>query len=220
MKLYHKMSLLNTILGLIFPNRCLGCGKEGEYFCSSCLNSLPLAERPEKEFIYSVFNYRDKTVKNAIWTLKYRGRHSIAKVLARAMSDKLLEELSELEAFENFDLPVIIPIPLSKKRLKERGFNQAEKLAVELVKLNPSLVLEKNVLSKIQETPNQARIRNRAERLKNLKGCFKVRNENLIKNRNIILVDDVSTTGATLCEAKKILLASGARYVIGLTLAH
>src|SRR3989344_1420246 len=214
------MSLLSTILNLIFPSSCLACGQEGEYFCEGCLKDLPLAENPEEDFIYSVFNYRDKAVKRAVWLLKYNGKYSIATILARAMSDKIAEELSELEAFENFTEPVVIPIPLSKKRLKERGFNQAEILAEELVKINKELNLVKNVLYKTKETKNQARLRDRSERLKNLKGCFEIKNPELIKSRNIILIDDVSTTGATLVEAKKVLLASGARYVIGLTLAH
>ena len=214
------MSLFNTILSLIFPNACLACRREGEYLCMRCLPDLPLAENPEEDFIYSVFNYRDKTVKNAIWTLKYRRKYSIAKILAQAMSDKIVEELSELELMENFTQPLLVPIPLSPKRLKERGFNQAEKLAEELAKINPNLILEKNVLYKIKETPNQARLKNRTERLKNLKDCFAVRNPELIKGKNIILIDDVSTTGATLVEAKKTLRNSGARKIIALTLAH
>ena len=214
------MNLFDTILDLLFPSACLSCRREGDYLCQECLNDLPLSENPEEDFIYSVFNYRDKTVKNTIWTLKYRRRHSIAKVLAQALSDKIAEEISELEMMENFTEPMLIPIPLSKKRLRERGFNQAEVLAAELEKINQKLCLEKNVLYKIKETQNQARLRNRNERLKNLRGCFAVRNPEKILGRNIILIDDVSTTGATLVEAKKILQKSGARKIIGLTLAH
>lgn len=214
------MSFLNTILSLFFPNYCLVCRQQGQYLCLRCLNDLPLAENPEEDFIVSCFNYRDKAVKNAIWTLKYRGRHSIAEILAQTMSDKLTEELSELESFDDFRNPVIIPIPLSVKRLRERGFNQAEKLATELVKINPELSLVRNVLTKTKETQNQARIKDRDQRLKNLKGCFEIRNSELIKNRNIILIDDVSTTGATMLEAKRVLEKAGARKIIGLTLAH
>jgi ComF family protein len=214
------MSILNTILDLIFPNSCLSCRKQGEHLCQECLSDLPPADNQEEDFIYSVFNYRNKAVKNCIWTIKYRRKHSIGKILAKTMSDKLLEELSELEMMENFTDPLIVPIPLSKKRLKERGFNQAEILAEELAKINPSLALEKNVLCKIKDTANQARLKNRNERLKNLKGCFEVRNPELIKNKNIILIDDVSTTGATMTEARKVLQNSGAGKIIGLTFAH
>jgi ComF family protein len=214
------MDILNILLDLIFPNRCLGCGQNGNYLCPSCLQDLPLAEKPEYDFIYSVFNYRDKTVKNAIWTLKYRGRFSIAQILAQAMSGKLLEELADLEMMENFTEPLVIPIPLFNKRLKERGFNQAEILARELVKLNSRLNLCRNVLNKTKETPNQARIRDKTERLKNLRDCFEIHNSDIIDGRNIILIDDVSTTGATLSEAKKTLERSGAKKVIALTLAH
>jgi competence protein ComFC len=214
------MSLFQTILSLIFPSSCLSCGESGEYLCSRCLHGLPLAEEPEEDFIYSVFNYRDGLVKKAVWTLKYAGRHSIAPILAKAMSDKIAEELSELAMMENFTEPALIPIPISARRFKERGFNQAEILAAELAGSNPQLKLEKNVLYKIRETKNQARIHDRNERLKNLKGAFEIKNPGLIKGRNIILIDDVSTTGATLVEAKRILEKSGAKKVIALTLAH
>ena len=86
--------------------------------------------------------------------------------------------------------------------------------------------LENNILIKIKETEHQARIKNRNVRLKNLIGSFVIKsdkqnkNVNLIRNRNIILIDDITTTGATLKEAQKILKQAGARKVIAFTVAH
>ena len=77
-----------------------------------------------------------------------------------------------------------------------------------------------NVLIKPQETEHQARIHNRSARLKNIVGSFSVKNEELIKNKNIILIDDITTTGATLTEAKKVLKHAGARKIIAFTVAH
>ena len=122
---------------------------------------------------------------------------------------------------ENFRDPVIIPIPLAKKRMHERGFNQSLLISKKISKLSSgNLILEKDVLIKPKDTEHQARIENRNERLKNIVGSFRVINEEKIKNRNIILIDDVTTTGATLGEAKKVLKQAGARKVIAFTVAH
>ena len=153
--------------------------------------------------------------------LKYRNKKGIAEVLAQAAYDRLLEELSELAVFENFNNPILIPIPLYKKRLKKRGYNQAELLAKEIVKRgNDVFTLTTKVLYKVKDTKSQVEIRDKKERLKNLHGAFAVKNPETIHGRNIILVDDVTTTGTTLNEAKKVLEKSGARKVIAITIAH
>lgn len=153
--------------------------------------------------------------------LKYRNKKGIADVLAKAAYDRLLEELSDLAVFENFNNPILIPIPLYKKRLKKRGYNQAELLAREITKRSDNVfALATNVLHKIRETKSQVEIRDKKERLKNLRGAFAVKNPETIHGRNIILIDDVTTTGTTLNEAKKVLEKAGARKVIGVTVAH
>ena len=154
-------------------------------------------------------------------------------MFAEIIYEKILEELSELSIMENFTEPVLIPIPLSPKRRRERGFNQAELICRELVKINNlrysvdlnqekkfNLKLESGVLIKPKETEHQARIKDRRQRLKNIIGSFAVKNGELIKNRNIILIDDILTTGATLSEAKKVLKQAGARKIIAFTIAH
>lgn len=126
---------------------------------------------------------------------------------------------------ENFTEPILIPIPLSKKRLCERGYNQAELICKELIKINNlrhgvDIKLENKVLIKPKETKHQAKIENRGERLLNIVGSFDIQNAELIKNRNIILIDDITTTGATLSEAKKVLKHFGARKIIAFAVAH
>ena len=80
--------------------------------------------------------------------------------------------------------------------------------------------LTTDILIKTKETESQTKSKNRAERIKNLEGCFDVKNPEQIKNRNIVLLDDVTTTGATLTEARRALLARGARKVIAIVFAH
>ncbi len=220
------MRFLNTIkeniLNLVFPVHCLSCGTSGSDLCMKCINDFPPAERETAGWIFPLFDYRHPSVKNGLWLFKYKNKKRLAKIFAEILYGKILEELSDLSVMQNFNDAILIPIPLSKKRYRERGYNQAELLCKELVKLdsNVNYKLENNVLVKPKETEHQARIENRAERLKNIVGSFALQNENSIKNRNIILIDDITTTGATLTEAKKILKKSDARKIIAFTIAH
>jgi len=216
------MRFLSTILNIFFPINCIVCGKEGSDLCINCLLDSPPAERENAKWIFSFFDYRHPPIKKAVWFLKYKGRRGLAGVCAEVMYGRILEELADLSVMENFHNPILIPIPLSQKRRRERGFNQAELICNELVKLdnNENYRLERNILIKPRDTKHQAHIENRTERLRNVVGSFFVKNIEQIKSRNIILIDDVTTTGATLEEAKKILKQNGAKKIIAFTIAH
>jgi competence protein ComFC len=95
----------------------------------------------------------------------------------------------------------------------------------ELIRLDTSprahqLNLEKNILIKKIDTPHQAQIHDRSHRLKNVVGSFALKNSDMINGKNIILIDDITTTGATLSEARKVLKKSGAKKIIAFTVAH
>lgn len=223
------MHFLNTILDIVFPVKCILCRKSGVDLCLDCLKDTPAAERECAKWIFPLYDYRNPIIKKSLWLLKYKGKRRLANVFAEIIYDKILEELSELSILENFVEPILIPIPLSPKRYRERGYNQAQLICEELIKINNlrhgvDLKLEKNILIKPKETEHQARIKNRNTRLKNLSGSFAIKNseqnENLLKGKNIILIDDIITTGATLSEARKILKQNGARKVIAFTVAH
>jgi competence protein ComFC len=219
------MRFLDTILNVIFPVNCVSCGKRGFDLCVDCISDSPSAERESANWIFPLFDYRHISIKKSIWLLKYKGKKRLAGIFAEIMYDKIIEELSELSVIRNFREPILIPIPLSRKRYRERGYNQTELICRELIKINnlrhgADLKLENNVLVKTKETEHQANIKDRRERLKNLSDSFSVKNEDTIKGKNIILIDDVTTTGATLSEAKKILKESGAKKVIAFTVAH
>ena len=215
-------TIKDNILSLVFPVSCISCRVSGVDLCMNCIGDFPPAERESAKWIFPLYDYRHPPVKKALWLLKYKGKKRLAKIFAEILYGNIMEELSDLSVMQNFHDAILISIPLSKKRYRERGYNQAELICKELVKLDNNLnyKLEASVLVKPQETEHQARIRNRALRLKNIIGSFAVQNENLIKNRNIILIDDIITTGATLAEARKVLKASGARKIIAFTVAH
>ena len=247
------MGLLNTIfssiLNMVFPVKCVFCGKNGRDFCIKCLSDSPPAERETAKWIFPLYDYRHPSIKKALRLFKYKGKKRLAESFAEVLYGKIVEELSELSVMENFRNIILIPIPLSAKRYRERGYNQAELICKELIHLSKtnhltppsaplSLVrrgaggevftLENNILIKPKETEHQARIGNRAKRLKNIIGCFAIKSDkqnttkniDRIKGKNIILIDDITTTGATLNEARKILKKAGARKVIAFTVAH
>ncbi|MCE9549153.1 hypothetical protein K8Q98_02020 [Candidatus Nomurabacteria bacterium] len=173
-----------------------------------------------------MYEYRHPPIKKSIWLLKYGGKKELANIFAEIMHGRILEELAEFNIMYNFREPLLVPIPLSKERYKERGFNQAELICKKLVEIdnNANFKLLKEVLIKPTNTLHQAKIENRAKRMKNIIGSFAIKdgggNLELIKNRNIMLIDDVTTTGATLSEAKKVLKQAGAKKIIAFTLAH
>ncbi|OGI63781.1 hypothetical protein A2914_01235 [Candidatus Nomurabacteria bacterium RIFCSPLOWO2_01_FULL_41_21] len=215
------MRILDTILNIIFPVNCIVCEKSGEDLCMLCLSDFPSAERETSSWVFPIFDYRDKNVKKAIWMLKYKGKKRLADIFGIVMYGRILEELGELDLMANFKKPILIPIPLSKTRQKERGYNQTELICRKIMNLGEkNLEYQKNVLIKIRETEHQARIEDKRKRLLNLIDSFGVINEELIKGRNIILLDDVTTTGTTLKEAKKVLKNAGAKKIIAFTLAH
>lgn len=211
------------MLDLIFPNHCVSCNKSGFLLCLKCLANSPQAERECAKWIFPLYDYRHPPIKKSMHLLKYRGKKSLADTFAEALYSRILEELSDLKSFENFQEPVLIPIPLAPKRRRERGFNQAELISKKIINLdeqNHILTVLTDVLVKPKDTAHQAHIENRSTRLKNLIGSFEVRNSNKIKNRNIVLVDDITTTGATLNEARKVLRQAGARKIVAFTVAH
>jgi len=174
-----------------------------------------------ESYVFSVFGYGG-LIKRMIICLKNYYSPKIAKVFAEILYPEILEILSDARIFENFKNPILIPIPVSKKKLRERKYNQIELVANELIKIdqNKTFTLNTKSLLKIKDTQKQALVSKKEDRLKNPIGCFAVKHPEKIKDRNIILLDDVYTTGGTTKEARRILLESDAKKVIILTLAH
>ena len=179
----------------------------------------PINDHP---YIFSIFHYKNSTVKKIIKLIKYKGERKTTQIISRIIYDYLLEDMSDRLVLKNFKKPIIIPIPATKHRMKEYGFNQCERIVKYIDKLDghKCFDLELGVLLKTKETTSQAHTKNKTERLGNIKNSFGIINPEKIKSRNIILIDDVWTTGATIQEARKELLEAGAREVIAYTIAH
>jgi competence protein ComFC len=175
-----------------------------------------------KHYIIALYEYRHPAVKRTIWALKYRKNKRALKRVTAALYDVLIAEASEHALWRRIDKPVLVPIPLAKKRLRSRGFNQCELIAASILAKDKgqNFHFAPNVLYKIKDTKNQTSIKDKKQREFNLQGCFIVKDKNVVKSQEIILLDDVTTTGSTFREARKVLLAAGARRVFCVAIAH
>ncbi len=215
------MNSFRIILDLLFPESCLVCGKSDETLCAACAHALPRGFSPDQNTLV-ILDYGDRRVKRALWLFKYRNKRALAKIFAGLMADILPEELAEWRLTKNFTEPLLVPIPISARRFRERGYNQAELMARELVLQTGefALTLATDILVKIKDTPSQVKTTSKRERLKNLRGSFSVKNPETIRGRNIILLDDIVTTGATLAEARGVLKKAGAKKILAVVVAH
>ena len=188
-------------------NFCRKCGtviQNMAVFCEDCKNYKPLYNQ-----VRSVLIYEGKA-KKLIRGYKYGNKKYLYKPLGEMMSDCFDRQ--------NWNIDLILPAPLSQKRLKERGYNQSLLIA-QVVSSNHNIPLQQDVLHKIKNTPYQARS-TRAERFLQVKGVFLASDEINIKGKNILLIDDVMTTGATVDELSRLLLKKGANEVYVLVLAQ
>lgn len=214
--------IYNFIIDILFPIKCIGCNKKDSYLCEECVLDIPNEHGERLENIYYCFNYQHPLIKKAIWDLKYYNKKYASQALGKYLYEYNKEYIYDIYQIYPGQKILVIPVPLHKDREKYRGYNQALQLAKEYIKSSSQDIFElrNDIVEKIKDTGQQARIHNRKKRLKNIQGCFRLKNNIAIKNRNIIIIDDVSTTGGTINEMIKILKKAGANNVIGLTVAH
>ena len=219
MKLNYK--LLGFILDFLFPRPAPIISIQN-MSTDEIIRKIPRAREIDGEECKALFDYRNELARQAIWEIKYRKNEKILGAFCKIFYEYMLDELADKALFSDFKNPILVPIPSSKSRLKERGYNQCELIAEELMRVDggKNFTLSKNILEKTKDSPSQTSVKNRAKRLSNLKGCFRAANPDKISGANIILIDDVITTGATMSEAKKTLLNAGARQVLCFALAH
>ena len=224
--------LKGRIVDFLFPRWCVGCGREGEFICPSCRRSLPRVMPPlcprcgkprpsgtlcptcvswqaEIDGIRSPFRF-DGVMRQAIHQLKYRNLRALAEPLAKLLNDYL--------ATNPIPGEVLVPVPLHQKRLRERGYNQSRLLAKELGKLTNLPVVD-DCLIRQRHAPPQARSSTVEERRRNVAGAFVCRDHRL-QDKQVLLIDDVSTSGATLDAGAAALKTARATSVWGLVLAR
>ncbi len=199
--------IISTILDLIYPpsNKCIICNAEDFIgICPLCKSKIKRIENQDNILAYG---YYGGVLKELILAFKYDKNFTAAKVISELLLNLVYEKKIECD--------VICYVPMSKSSIKKRGFNQCEIIAKYLSRsLN---VPVSNSLIKIKDTKEQKSL-SKEERYKNIKDAFKIR-ENNILNKRILLIDDVVTTGATLLECKKILENCNIEEITILTIA-
>lgn len=173
----------------------------------------------ENPHTVAAFEYRNQIIRSAIHSIKYKHRSRVAKVLAERSEEIIMDFLSENMLVEEDTKILLVPIPLSLSHKYKRGFNQATFIARVLSKyLKNSIVLPK-ALKRTRNTKPQTAIRKRDARIKNIRGVFRSTIEPTL-DEIVIVVDDVSTTGATLAAALAAFKERGWERVYGFALAH
>ncbi len=234
-------------LDLVFPRRCVGCGAFGAFLCPACLSATPRAQPPRCPGCWmpvlspaegpvlspaegpsaadgcercrarppafkaarSPFVYAG-AAREAVLALKYDGLSAIAVTMAEAMAGALAEWRPPVTA--------LVPVPLTGRRRRSRGYNQSELLAREISRLS-GLPVNGGLLVKRKAAPPQARAADEAARRANVEGAFAVRPKAETAGA-LLLVDDVMTSGATLDACARALVAAGHGPVCALTFAR
>lgn len=229
------MPALGLLSEAYFPSFCVYCreniGLEEKYLCRNCLNNIEIIKtrtcikcgmmtkygqncpdcRPNSKLAGIIYLTRHEgPVKELIHWFKYEKMLGIGEMLF-----SLIEKGLGGYSFKKFDL--ISSVPLHWEKKLKRGFNQSEKLAKKVAKWQQISYL--SLLKRVKDTDPQMKLK-RSQRLLNLEGAFKVRKSQDISNKRILIVDDVTTTGATLEECARVFKEAGAKSVWGLVIAH
>jgi competence protein ComFC len=226
------VGLKRVVLDLLFPRWCIGCGREGDYICDTCRQDLPLllppvcpvCGRPQsqgsicrdcREMPMAIDGIRspfvfDGVIRRAIHELKYSNLRGLAPLMAGLLHDYLVKNPLPAD--------VLVPVPLHRKRQRERGYNQAALLAKELGRHSGLPVVLIGLVRHRYAVP-QARSLGLSERYNNVAGAFNCPDERF-QGKRVLLIDDVSTSGATLDACAKALKVAGVVQVWGLVMAR
>lgn len=228
-----------SLLDILFPPSCVRCGLEGVWLCEDCKSLVEIWEDQYCHFcavprivpdgktcrrcarkhkltgLFCAASYENKILQSLIRQFKYEPK--LARCLANPLASFIITHFKLLNKIE-FDDWLWVPVPLHRKKLRWRGFNQAAELARELATSFGGELCE-DALKKIRETQDQVSLA-REKRGTNLAGVFQCKNPATVRQRKILLVDDVFTTGATMEECARVLRAAGAKEVWGVVVAR
>lgn len=206
------MIIINKIINLIYPPTCGICGKiNSNWLCNKCKMKLQKEfkyqtdradEECNKNFIehHYFFKY-ENFIRSQILALKFQEKPYIYKTISSFLK-KTQKSFKNLEKYD-----IILIVPVSNQRKKERGYNQSELIAKEISKIIKAPIV-RGVLYKTKNTVPQSSL-NKKQRENNVKGVYKVINTIKLKNKKMLLIDDIYTTGNTVNECANILIQKG-----------
>jgi competence protein ComFC len=224
---------LKTVVDIFYPLQCGGCGDQGSTLCGDCIGSFRAVDegsscpvcgrwigtnivcggcleenRGFQEGHYGF--YFEGRLRNAVHAFKFNGRKDIGRRLVSLLKEKILSLAGSFDC--------VVPVPVTEKRLKERGFNQSFIIAEEIAKI-AGREIGHSVLLKKKDTKDQYSL-TREDRQRNVRGVFAVQDREKIRGKRVLLVDDLFTTGYTAREAALTLLRSHAGEVRFFALAR
>lgn len=214
------INFLECALDLLFPPICGFCGKTNDmYICNDC-------KRIVKELaVNKIIKFNNKSFKKVLYIFKYDDiiREKILEYkfgnksyLYRTFAEAVLLNKSNIEFIKKYDF--LIPVPIHKKRKLQRGFNQSELIARKISQEIKDIKLDCKIIKKQKNIVPQSTL-NRKERDKNIKGAYSIVNSKKIIGKNILLLDDIFTTGSTLNECSKLIKMAGAKRVDAIVIA-
>jgi competence protein ComFC len=215
------MGILSNILDLLFPPKCIFCGKllpeSAECACDKCSAALPFAKGAQISQKGDFFDecvsplLYEGDVRKSILRFKFKGATAYADCYGKLLAECIRENLSG-----KYDM--ISWVPLSPKRAKDRGYDQAMLLALAVALELDDVAVE--TLVKTAHVQAQSTITGKEMRRANVSGVYELKDQELIEGKRILLIDDIITTGSTLSECARVLLMSGAEAVVCATLAR
>lgn len=231
------------VLDVLFPRFCLNCRKEGSWLCEDCFSLIEISDRQYCPFcdpysggpkavpdgrtcpgcrksralsgLYAAAVYDSPLFKKIINQFKY---DPYIKELSLTLASLIISHIAQLNKLAEFQNGFFAAIPLYKRKLRQRGFNQAEEIAKN-ISLETGGIFLKDVLAKTKPTKNQVELQ-KSQRKENIRGVFSCRKPDLISGKKIFLVDDVFTTGSTMEEAALALKRAGAKEIWGVVAAR
>ena len=211
----------HTFIDFLFPKSDIAKSLEA-LSGSQMLNLFPSPRHLDDDRVIALFDYQDSHVRDLIWEIKYKGNRNLAKNVSEVLYELLCQEIADRTLSENFINPILIPMPISDKKRRERGFNQTELICNELELLDSEhlFVYMPEFLKKIRHTESQSHTHTKTERMENLRGSMKVIGDLKPQRYSVVLIDDVITTGASIAEARRALREAGLKKVLAITLAH
>ena len=200
------MKIVDIALDFIFPPTCGICGKLHEgYICKTCYEQIQeYLYKNNSENIFYLLQYKD-IVRDKMIDFKFNDK----SYLYNMFCEILVKNKNACEFLKSYD--IIIPVPIHKKRKKSRGYNQSELIARKISN-DFSMPIYTDVLIKQKNNKMQSSL-NKSDRIKNIQNVYKVKNEDKIKEKNVLILDDIYTTGLTTKECKRTLENAGAKQV-------
>lgn len=212
-----SLHIIRQILDLLFPptERI----KKVRKLTAKDIRRLRLRDQtPGDTFIHAVAGYREEIIRLLVKAAKYDGSRQAVELMGEILYEHLLGVSQEQRVFAK--RVILVPVPLSRTKKKERGFNQAKRLAKVVADQDPrGLFVVRDLLKKIKKTVPQSKLE-KTKRKKNLAGAFVLKDKQAIADEVVVIVDDVTTTGATFREAKRALSRGNPRQIIALAFAH